>query len=165
MKNITLIGMSGVGKTTVGQVLAMGTRQFIDTDRLVEQEHSQSLDAIIQSQGIEKFLQLESQTILKYQWPDHLLFLAAPGGSVVYLDETMEYFRTMSTVVYLKTTFEVISSRSSLQGRGVVSPNGNSFADVYKEREPLYEKWADLTVDANDSVIGVVLRILHKLYE
>lgn len=160
MKSLTLIGMSGVGKSTVGKLCAMGTRQFFDTDRMIEKEcDGESVDSIVGRLGPEAFLEYESQCILGYRWPEHLPFIVSTGGSVVYVEETMKFLREITTVVYLKTTFDVIASRAPLDGRGIVSRDGSSFEEVFRERESLYEAWAHHTVNANQSPIGVSLAV------
>lgn len=168
MKSLTLIGMSGVGKTTVGKLIAMGLHKFVDIDDLIRnQYYPNSLDDLLADFGTEWFLDVESRIIREYSWPsaEHRYFVASPGGSVVYREETMRFLKEVSTIVYLKASFKTIESRlgGSFDGRGIVVPEDASFADVYNERIELYQKWAEHTVNAEDSPLGVAMAVLSKI--
>jgi shikimate kinase len=164
MKHITLVGMSGVGKSTVGKRLARGKRQFFDTDELLERNFGQQpLPEVLQHLGSEGFIRVESAVIREHAWPAEPPLVIATGGSVIYVDETMGLLRSFSKIVYLSAPLEVIMDRGPLEGRGIVCRQGSTFQDVFLEREPLYEKWADVIVNANAPVADVVRDIMGQL--
>ena len=147
--NIILIGMPGVGKSTVGVVLAkiLGYH-FVDTDLVIQEKEGRLLKDIIEQEGNEGFIKIEEKinTELEAEYS-----VIAPGGSVIYGDKAMRHFKEIGTVVYLKASYEVINTRlSNLKGRGVVLKEGQTLKNLYDERCVLYEKYADITVDEGD---------------
>lgn len=145
-KNIVLIGMPGVGKSTVGVILAkvLGY-QFVDSDLVIQKEEKKLLKDIIAEVGPEGFIQVENRINAALQVSDSVI---ATGGSVVYGVEAMEHLKEIGTVVYLSLPYEEISKRlSDIKGRGVVLRDGQSLKDLYEERTLLYEKYADIIVD------------------
>lgn len=147
--NIILIGMPGVGKSTVGVVLAkiLGYH-FVDTDLVIQEKEGRLLKDIIEQEGNEGFIKIEEKINTELE-AEHSVI--APGGSVVYGDKAMRHFKEIGTVVYLKASYEVINTRlSNLKGRGVVLKEGQTLKNLYDERCVLYEKYADITVDEGD---------------
>ena len=144
--NIVLIGMPGVGKSTVGVVLAkvLGY-QFIDADLVIQEEEGKLLHQIIAEVGTEGFIEVENRVNASIQ-AEHAII--ATGGSVVYGKEAMEHLKEIGTIVYLKLPFEVLNRRlKDIKGRGVVLKDGQTLKDLYEERVPLYEKYADVTIN------------------
>lgn len=148
MKNIVLIGMPGAGKSTVGVVLAKVLNfQFLDADLLIQRQEKKRLSDIIEEKGIEEFRKIEDRVNRSIQTQDTVI---ATGGSVVYCKNAMEHLRKIGTVVYLKLSLEELSLRlGNLKGRGVVIQEGQTLQDLYKERLPLYEAYADITADCD----------------
>lgn len=147
--NIILIGMPGVGKSTVGVVLAkiLGYH-FVDTDLVIQEKEGRLLKDIIEQEGNGTFIKIEEKVNAELE-AEHSVI--APGGSVVYGDRAMKHFKEIGTVVYLKASYEVINARlSNLKGRGVVLKEGQTLKNLYDERCILYEKYADITVDEGD---------------
>ena len=146
MKNIVLIGMPGAGKSTVGVLLAKSTlRSFTDTDLLIQQKYGKSLCEIIEEEGIDRFLEIENEIISSF---DYDCCVIATGGSAVYGKEAMEKLKTDGTVVYLKLPVSEIKKRiSDIHSRGVAVKSGVTLDGLYEERKPLYEKYADVTLD------------------
>ena len=143
--NIVLIGMPGVGKSTVGVILAkvLGY-QFLDADLVIQQKEGKLLKEIIEEVGTEGFIEVENRVNAGIQCSKTII---ATGGSVVYGKEAMEHLREIGTVVYLEVPYSIIEKRlSDIKGRGVVLKNGQTLYDLYTERTPLYEKYADLQV-------------------
>ena len=143
--NIVLIGMPGVGKSTVGVILAkvMGY-QFIDADLVIQQQEGRLLHEIIEKEGTEGFIQVENR-VNAYISASHAII--ATGGSVVYGKEAMEHLREIGTVVYLEVSFPVLEKRlADIKGRGVVLKEGQNLYDLYLERTPLYESYADIRI-------------------
>ncbi len=150
MENIILIGMPGAGKSTLGVVLAkiLGY-QFIDADLLIQSKLDKTLQKIIDACGPDGFIEVENEVLCTLS-ASHAI--VATGGSAVYSDEAMKHLAEIGTVVYLKVSYEELESRlGGLHERGVVMKNGMgmSLSDLYEERLPLYEKYADVTIDIN----------------
>ena len=143
--NIILIGMPGVGKSTVGVILAkvLGYR-FVDADLEIQQQEGKLLAQIIEEVGTEGFIQVENRVNASLNVSRTVV---ATGGSVVYGQEAMEHLKSIGTVVYLQVPYSVINKRlSDIKGRGVVLKEGQTLYDLYLERTPLYEKYADLCI-------------------
>ncbi len=145
-RNIILIGMPGVGKSTIGVIAAKELGyQFVDADLLIQQQEGRLLHEIITEDGVEGFLKIENQVnaSIQTEWA-----VISTGGSVIYGKEAMEHLSAMGTVVYLKLPYPALQRRlKNLKDRGVVLRAGQTLRDLYEERTPLYEKYADLTVN------------------
>lgn len=145
-KNIILIGMPGVGKSTVGVILAkvLGY-QFVDSDLVIQKEEGKLLKEIIAEVGPEGFIEVENRINAALEVSNSVV---ATGGSVVYGKEAMEHLKEIGTVVYLSLPYEEINRRlSDIKGRGVVLRDGQTLKDLYEERTVLYEKYADVRID------------------
>lgn len=168
MKNIVLIGMPAVGKSTVGVVVAKRLGyEFIDTDLLIQKQEKRLLKEIIEEEGIEGFLKIENQV---NQEVDAERSVISPGGSVVYCKEAMEHYKKIGTIVYLRASFETIAGRiQNAKNRGVVLKEGQTLEMLYAERVELFEKYADITVDEEGKDLGEtiesVLDILENISE
>lgn len=163
MNNITLLGMPGAGKSTIGVLLAKTINyDFLDTDLSIQKQEGMLLREIIATKGLEEFKKIENQVNADVCVERTII---APGGSVIYGKEAMEHLAETSTVVYLKLSYEEIRKRlGNLTKRGVVFENGQTLLDLYKEREPLYEKYADVVINADGLDIGEVLEeVLQNL--
>lgn len=145
-ENIVLIGMPGVGKSTLGVVLAKELGfQFVDADLLIQERENRLLKEIIAEDGVEGFLKIENDVNASIRAEKTVI---ATGGSVIYGAEAMAHLKKIGTVVYLKLDYDTLDSRlGNLKGRGVVLKDGQTLQDLYNERIPLYEKYADVIVD------------------
>lgn len=163
MNNITLIGMPGVGKSTLGVVLAkvLGY-QFVDADLLIQKQEKRRLCQIIEAEGTEGFMAVENRVNASIEAENTVI---ATGGSVVYCEEAMAHLKSIGTVVYLKLSLQSLSRRlGNLKGRGVLLKEGQTLADLYDERVPLYEKYADIVVDEEGKDLEASLQaLLEKL--
>lgn len=152
--NIVLIGMPGAGKSTLGVVLAkILNYDFLDADLVIQNKHGKTLQTLINEYGPQGFLDVENQDLQEINVHRTII---ATGGSAVYSDWAMEHLRSIGTVVYLQISYKELANRlGDLQERGVVMKGGMgmSLADLYEERLPLYEKWADITVDVEKTSI------------
>ena len=148
-RNIVLIGMPGVGKSTIGVLLAKVTsRDFVDTDVCIQACEGRRLQDIIDNEGPQAFCRLEERHILSL---DRRRSVIATGGSVVYSEPAMRHLAAYGLIVHLDLPLPLIEQRLTNFGtRGVVIHAGQSLRDLYDERQPLYHRWADLTVDARD---------------
>lgn len=146
MKNIVLIGMPGAGKSTIGVILAKALLYaFTDTDLIIQSKYGMSLSEIINKDGTEAFLKIENDVIAGCTFSNCVV---ATGGSAVYGEEAMKKLRENGTVVYLKLPVGELEKRlSNIHTRGVAMKKGETIADLYEKRRPLYEKYADITLD------------------
>ena len=144
--NIVLIGMPGVGKSTVGVVLAkvLGY-EFVDSDLLIQKAEGKLLKDIIVEKGAEGFIEVENQVNANINVTHSVI---ATGGSAVYGKEAMAHFKEIGTIVYLKQNLTELKARlSDINNRGVVLKNGQNLDTLFEERCELYEAYADLVVD------------------
>ncbi|MBO5153399.1 MAG: shikimate kinase [Eubacterium sp.] len=157
--NIVLIGMPGVGKSTVGVVLAknMGY-SFVDSDLLIQEQEGKLLHEIIEERGLDGFNEVENQVNSSI---DISRAVIATGGSVVYGAQAMEHLKQIGTVVYLSLPFEELSERlGDLNERGVSIRDGQTLEDLMQERTPLYEKYADVTIDCEGRQIREIVQMI-----
>lgn len=157
--NIVLIGMPGAGKSTLGIVLAkILNKNFVDADLVIQSQCDKTLQKIIDAMGPEGFIEVENQVLQSIAADNSVI---ATGGSAVYSEQAMEHLATIGRVVYLKISFEQLKSRlHDLQERGVVLKGGigMSLRELYDERKPLYERYAEVTVDVDDLSITAAAR-------
>lgn len=145
-ENITLIGMPASGKSTIGVLLAKRLRYaFVDTDLLIQEKESRLLKEIIAQDGLQGFLNIENQVNARI---DVKRSVIAPGGSVIYGKEAMEHLKQISLIVYLKLSYEEVARRlGDLTDRGVALRDGMTLRELYDERVPYYEKYADIVLE------------------
>ena len=159
MNNIILIGMPGVGKSTLGVVLAkvLGF-QFIDADLLIQEQERKKLHQIIKEVGINGFMEIENQVNAYIEAERSVI---ATGGSVVYCRQAMSHLKEIGTVVYLKVSLSTLEKRlGNLKRRGVILKKGQTLKDLYEERVPLYEKYANVVVDEKGRDLEECLQLL-----
>lgn len=163
MNNLVFIGMPGVGKSTVGVVLAkvLGYK-FVDSDIVIQEREKRLLHEIISTEGVEGFIEIENQVNASIETDKSII---ATGGSVVYGKEAMEHLKSIGKVVYLKLSYEQIEKRlSDIKGRGVVLKTGQNLKNLYDERTLLYDKYADIVIDEeNLSVEETITKIIEAI--
>lgn len=162
--NITLIGMPASGKSTIGVLLAKRLGySFVDVDIVIQEQEGKLLKEIIAERGDDGFLEVENRinrelTVCKS--------VIAPGGSVIYGKEAMEHLKEISIVVYLKLSYESVKERlGNLVDRGVVLKDGMTLYDLYQERVPYYESYADITIDETGLEAGNIVDQLRAIME
>ena len=161
--NLILIGMPGCGKSTVGVVLAKALgMDFVDTDLIIQRSRNMRLHQIIEQLGDEGFRVLENEVLSSIDTDNHVI---ATGGSAIYGTGAMEHLRAIGTVVYIRLEYEQVEERlGDLHARGVSMKPGQTLRDLYDERTPLYEKWADVTIPCDGLRLReVVAEIRAKL--
>lgn len=146
--NVVLIGMPGVGKSTVGVLLAKSLlKSFIDTDLLIQGKYCMSLCDIIEQQGTDNFLKIENDVICEQILTGAVV---ATGGSAVYGEEAMKKLGENGVIVYLSVPTQVLKRRiKDIHTRGVAMKNGTTIAELFSERKSLYEKYADITIECD----------------
>lgn len=166
--NIVLIGMPGVGKSTIGVILAkIIGYHFLDSDLVIQEKENRLLHEIIAQDGTDGFLEIENRVNASLNVEKTII---ATGGSVIYGKEAMEHLKKIGEVVYLQADYPTIKKRlGNLEKRGVALKPGQTLRDLYEERTKLYEQYADVTVDekglGTEETIGEVLRGLNLLNE
>ncbi|MGN1159808.1 MAG: shikimate kinase [Lachnospiraceae bacterium] len=161
--NLVLIGMPGAGKSTVGVVLAKKLGYyFMDSDLVIQEQEQRLLHEIIAQEGLQGFLEIENRINASLN-AEHSII--ATGGSVIYGTEAMAHFKQIGTVIYLKLSYEAIENRlGDLRERGVALKEHQTLAQLYAERTPLYEQYADIIIDCEELVLReVVEQIIQKL--
>lgn len=167
MKNIVLIGVPGAGKSTIGVILAktLGMK-FVDTDIVIQEQTGRLLQEIIDKDGYEAFLKREEDAILSLNGYHTVI---ATGGSAVYSNQAMEHLKSEGIIVYLNISCdEMVKRLNNIKTRGIVLIAGQSIRDLYNQRIPLYETYADIRIDCFDkdfeSVVEEIVRKIQKSY-
>lgn len=164
-RNIILIGMPGVGKSTVGVILAkVMSLHFIDTDVLIQVQEGRNLQEIIDNEGLEAFLCIEERTILSLICTKTVI---ATGGSVVYSEKAMGHLGSSGIIIHLDLSLNLIDERlKDFEDRGVVRRPGQGLNELYDERLPLYRGYAEISVDCSgkthEEVIDEILFALAR---
>ena len=162
MSNIILIGMPASGKSTVGVLLAknLGYR-FLDCDLMIQEREGKLLHEIITERGVQGFLELENCVCAAIEADRTVI---STGGSAVYGEDAMAHLKTLGKVLYLKIDCDTLEKRlGDYSHRGVVSPCATTLAELFAERTPLYERYADIVVDEKDTEGDLTQTVSHCL--
>lgn len=167
MNTIILIGLPGAGKSTLGVILAKALgMHFIDTDIVIQDQTGRLLQDIINTDGVERFLEIEKECILSLNRPHAVI---STGGSVVLSTRAMNQLKSDGMIVYLEISYdEMVRRLKNITTRGIVLEPGQSLRDMYDQRIPLYERYADIRINCSGEAFErvmetVVLRIReHK---
>ena len=164
MGNVTLIGMPGSGKSTVGVLLAKALGYgFLDTDLVIQQQEGALLQEILDEKGVPYFLDAEERAVCSVQCDQHVI---APGGSVVCREGAIAHLKAMGPVIYLRVPLEQLKERiHNLDSRGIAMEPGQTLEDIMALRAPLYQQYADRIVDVGPEqqlahTVSQVLRLL-----
>ena len=162
--NITMIGMPSSGKSTIGVLLAKRLGySFVDVDIVIQEKEGRLLKEIISTEGMDGFLAVENRVNAGLDVKKSVI---APGGSVIYGAEAMEHLKEISEVVYLKMSYEEMENRiGNVVDRGVALKPGFTLRDLYNERVPYYEKYADITIDEEGKTPGETVDELRDIIE
>lgn len=161
MGNLILIGMPSSGKSTAGVLLAKKIGYgFIDCDLLIQGEEGKLLSKIIKEKGVDEFLKIEER-ICAGVYAERCVI--ATGGSVIYSERAMEHLKRIGKIIYIRLSEDEVKRRipPDLVKRGVVMRgNVKTLQELYKERIPLYERYAETIVDCTGtSIDGEVEKI------
>lgn len=163
MRNITMIGPPSCGKSTVGVLLAKRLgMSFIDVDIIIQEQTGKLLKELIAEYGLDGFLKIEGDTAAALNAENSII---APGGSICYEDWAMKHLKEISTIVYLRISYEEMKRRvGDVIDRGVAIPAGYTLRQLYDERAALYEKYADITVDEAGKGLGEIVDELREYF-
>lgn len=157
-ENIVLIGMPGVGKTTIGQALAARLgRRFVDVDSEIEAQHGNVPD-YINTHGVAAFRTIESETIAAIG-KNHGLVIATGGGSPT-IPANKDLLRQNGRIYWLTRPLEDLPT----DGRPLSAGGIETLRRLFDERKSCYADFADVTI-ANDDVDTTVSQILEDFHE
>lgn len=158
---LVLIGMPASGKSTVGVILAKALGyDFIDTDLVIQNQTGKKLEELMEERGIDGFLKLEEEINAGITCSRTVL---APGGSVIYGERAMRHFQEIATILYLRVPLDMLRERlHNMKERGVALRDGMTLEDLYNERTPLYEKYADLVIEEKNTVLEDMVQEIEK---
>ncbi|MEN8258309.1 MAG: shikimate kinase [Thermodesulfobacteriota bacterium] len=163
--NLTLIGMPGAGKSTIGIILAKFLAcGFIDTDILIQINRQKSLQQIIDESDHLNLRKIEEEEILKINVAHHII---ATGGSAVYSAKAMNHLKDISTIIFLDVGYEELTKRiHNFGSRGIARSKGQTFMDLYNERQALYNRYAELVIDCvgldQEEIAEKISEIYHQ---
>lgn len=162
--NIVLIGMAASGKSTTGVVLAKTlNKSFADTDLYIQQRTGKTLQDILNQDGIEVFKEIEEDVLVGVDLNNCVI---STGGSAVYYPKAMEALGKNGIIVYLNVPLEVIEERlSNIKTRGVILKKGETIADLYNYRKPMYEQYADIVIDAGYTTLEETVELICEAVE
>tara|TARA_B100001027_G_scaffold179213_1_gene130578 strand:- start:470 stop:970 length:501 start_codon:yes stop_codon:yes gene_type:complete len=163
-KSISLVGMAGAGKSSIGKQLAdyLGFG-FIDSDLVIETEHQESLQRILDRFGKENFLKIEEKALMSIEFNNTVL---ATGGSAIFSELAMNYLKSRSSVIFIKVPYDKIVDRvSNFSKRGFLKTSDQTIQEAFVERQSLYKNFADYEV-ANDAsqekCLKKILDLIHQ---
>lgn len=160
--NIVLIGMPSSGKSTIGKPLSKDLgMEFIDTDALIFESEKRALKDIVNEDGLQKFLEIQEKIILEIDAKNHVI---STGGSVIYNIKAMEHLRKDGFIVFLDVKLDEINNRLE-GGRRFARNSDQSFEDLYKERLPLYQKYANITIDCANKDVDMLVKEIKEQYK
>lgn len=163
MANIILIGMPGCGKSTVGVILAktLGIG-FVDTDLIIQQRENRLLQNIIDTDGIDIFLNCEAEAV-KSLYCDNCVI--ATGGSVVYREDAIEHLKSNGKIIFLDVPLDEIKRRlNNINTRGIAAKKNKSIEDIYNERIALYNKYADIIIKTDGESVEKTVEKICKFF-
>lgn len=152
MKNVVMVGMPGSGKSTIGVILAKSLGfDFVDTDLVICKREGKKLQEIIDTEGLEKFLEIEQQVGEEISPVNSVV---ATGGSMILSDEAMKNLKKDGIVVYVEVPLAILKKRiTNMKTRGIAFKKGETLEDIFRVRTPLYEKYADITITADENTV------------
>lgn len=159
--NIILIGMPGSGKSTVGVILAkMTSRDFLDTDLLIQLAEKRSLQDIIDQDGHMALRAIEERELVNIHCMNHII---ATGGSAAYSAPAMKHLKSIGTIIFLHADLPTLRSRiHNFNTRGLAKRPDQSFEDLFTERFTLYRTYADIIIESSgytqEEVCGEIVR-------
>lgn len=160
---ITLIGMPGAGKTTIGRALAARLGyDFMDLDSMVEEHEGTSLIEVMNTKGADYFRQMEYEFVKDI--PEDKKVVISPAGSIIFQANAMNWIKKNSIVIFIDRTFAYVDEGNRKQPRAVAGLVERGLQSIWDERMPIYTKYADVIIDAQDFSVDIVVRaVMDKL--
>lgn len=162
-QSITLIGMPGAGKSTIGVLLAKElAKDFVDTDVLIQVREQKTLQEIMDASDYLNLRRIEEEVILSTDLRNHVI---ATGGSAVYGDAGMQHLKRYGPVVFLSVSLDELQRRiHNYASRGIARRPDQSFDDVFAERNRLYRQYADIVIECDGkNQAAVIEQLLRQL--
>ena len=146
--NCILIGMPGSGKTTIGQALSKQTGMpLVDSDKLIEAQEGITIQQLLDRYGVRKLRLVEEQVLSDLSLKGHII---STGGSAVYSEKAMRHLSSIGKIVLLNISQSTYKTRlNNADSRGLVKSPHLSLQALYAQRQPLYQRWAEISVDNN----------------
>jgi shikimate kinase len=161
--NVILIGMPGCGKSTIGVVLAKTlNHSFIDADLLIQDQTGKRLQEIIDTEGLARFGEIEEEVLSGIRCENTVV---ATGGSAIYYPAAMKHLKELGIVVYIRLSCEKVKKRlGNLETRGIAGAKDKTIDQLYAERIPYYEQYADFIVDCDEGTLAENMeKIAHQI--
>jgi shikimate kinase len=164
--NIILIGMRGSGKSTIGKLLAKKTkRQFFDLDKVLSEVVGMPIPELVKKHGWEFFREKESEVAEKYAQQKNAVL--ATGGGVILRKTNVNALGKNGKFILLKASIETMVKRLGKNTNRPALTNKQSLREeleeVWRERIPLYEQTAHVTIDTDNKTLDEVIEEIHKL--
>lgn len=165
MENIILTGMPGCGKSTVGVILAKTLgMDFIDTDLIIQLRQKEKLQDLVDKYGTERFKQFEEQALLSVTAKENTVI--ATGGSAVFCEKGMEHLKKNGICVYLEVPcVELVARLKNIKTRGIAAKKGMTVEDIFNERSPFYDKYADIRISCDkqsiEEITGKIIELVN----
>ncbi|HEY8348239.1 MAG TPA: shikimate kinase [Clostridia bacterium] len=162
-RNLVLIGMPGAGKSTVGVLLAKTLKMpFTDTDILIQKQENSYLQELIEKHGIDGFIKIEENTVKSLDLRNHVI---ATGGSVVYSEAAMAHLKAHGIIFFLNARLYQLERRlKNSRNRGIAMSPGQTLGSLYRERLPLYKKYADIEIDCSRKHIETIVTEISEKF-
>lgn len=162
-RNLVLIGMPGAGKSTVGVLLAKTLKMpFTDTDILIQKQENSYLQELIEKHGIDGFIKIEENTVKSLDLRNHVI---ATGGSVVYSEAAMAHLKAHGIIFFLNARLYQLERRlKNSRNRGIAMSPGQTLGSLYRERLPLYKKYADIEIDCSRKHIETIVSEISEKF-
>ena len=159
LRSISLIGMAGAGKSSIGVKLANHLKfDFVDSDELIETNQNKSLQEVLVDNGIQEFKKIEEAAILSVKFNQIIL---ATGGSAIFSKNAMNHIKSNSSVIFLAVSFEDIVDRiPDFSNRGFIKEANQTMQQAFNERESIYKKFADYVVPNHEGIESCFNKIL-----
>lgn len=161
MRNVILIGMPACGKSTLGVLLAkVLMMDFVDTDLLMQKHYQKPLQTLVDELGAEGFSKAEEAFVASLDLCNTVI---ATGGSVALEEKAMKHLKENGTIVFIKLSYDSIQRRlNNISTRGIAMKKGQTLRQLYDQRQPFYQRWADMTLEADDQDIEETMEALVK---
>ena len=163
-ENLVMVGMPGAGKSTIGVLLAKETSfDFLDVDVYIQGQEHRRLQEIIDVEGIDVFKELEEKYLCEIDVEGVVI---STGGSAIYSSKGIDSLKQKGLVVFLKINMETLEERlGDFSTRGVVIAPGQTFEDLFAERNKLYSAAADIVLECDGKTQDeLVKEITEKVF-